>query len=210
MTRYRQTFSEALAKVKELGEAKYRYDGKVVFISKAEFKKINKDYKNATPGQERMVVLDPKTQATVSAPVKFEEVELTEDDHEISMARGELEAIADKALKLSSMLQGKTDDAQLEAWVQSKITKAKDYMNTVSDYMTYNPDDTNGMSPPYNFSNAFLSLSNLVNIAPSLFALSTEIFLPLRGSYSFLSCLICASLKLSSKLSGITLNLPEM
>ena len=133
MTRYRQTMAEAYTKVKELGEAKYRYDGKVVFISKAEFKKISKDYKNATPGQERMVVLDPKTQATVSAPVKFEEVELTEGDHEISMARGELEAIADKALKLSSMLQGKTDDAQLEAWVQSKITKAKDYMNTVSD-----------------------------------------------------------------------------
>ena len=140
MTRYRQTFTDAYAKVKELGEAKYRYDGKVVFISKAEFKKISKDYKNATPGQERMVVLDPKTQATVSAPVKFEEFDLTEGDHEISMARGELEAIADKALKLSSMLQGKTDDAQLEAWVQSKITKAKDYINSVTDYMEYNPD----------------------------------------------------------------------
>ena len=64
-------------------------------------------------------------------------------DHEISMARGELEAISDKALKLSSILQGKTDDAQLEAWVQSKITKAKDYINSVSDYMEYNPDNAN-------------------------------------------------------------------
>jgi hypothetical protein len=59
------------------------------------------------------------------------------------MARGELEAISDKALKLSSILQGKTDDAQLEAWVQSKITKAKDYINSVSDYMEYNPDNAN-------------------------------------------------------------------
>jgi hypothetical protein len=64
-----------------------------------------------------------------------------EKDHEISMARGELEAIADKALKLSSMLQGKSDEGNpLEAWVQSKITKAKDYINSVSDYMGYNPD----------------------------------------------------------------------
>jgi len=63
-------------------------------------------------------------------------------DHEISMARGELEAISDKALKLSSMLQGKSDDGNpLEAWVQSKITKAKDYINSVADYMEYNPDD---------------------------------------------------------------------
>ena len=62
------------------------------------------------------------------------------EDHEISMARGELEAIADKATQLASMLQGKSDDGNpLEAWVQSKITKAKDYINSVSDYMMYNP-----------------------------------------------------------------------
>ena len=62
-------------------------------------------------------------------------------DHEISMARGELEAIADKATQLASMLQGKSDEGNpLEAWVQSKITKAKDYINSVSDYMMYNPD----------------------------------------------------------------------
>jgi hypothetical protein len=64
-----------------------------------------------------------------------------EDDHEVSMARGELEAIADKATQLSSMLQGKSDEGNpLEAWVQSKITKAKDYINSVSDYLMYNPD----------------------------------------------------------------------
>ena len=57
------------------------------------------------------------------------------------MARGELEAIADKATQLSAALQGKSDDGNpLEAWVQSKITKAKDYINSVSDYLIYNPD----------------------------------------------------------------------
>ena len=63
------------------------------------------------------------------------------DDHEISMARGELEAIADKATQLASMLQSKSDEGNpLEAWVQSKITKAKDYITSVADYMMYNPD----------------------------------------------------------------------
>lgn len=67
-----------------------------------------------------------------------------EKDHEISMARGELEAIADKATQLSSALQGKSDDGNpLSAWVQSKITKAKDYINTVSDYLMYNPEQAN-------------------------------------------------------------------
>src|SRR6056300_1060660 len=67
--------------------------------------------------------------------------EQNKKDHEISMARGELEAIADKATRLASALQGKSDDGNpLEAWVQSKITKAKDYINSVSDYLMYNPD----------------------------------------------------------------------
>src|SRR5210317_833630 len=67
--------------------------------------------------------------------------EQDEKDHEISMARGELEAIADKATQLSAALQGKSDEGNpLEAWVQSKITKAKDYINSVSDYLMYNPD----------------------------------------------------------------------
>ena len=64
-----------------------------------------------------------------------------EPDHEISMARGELQAIADKALALNSALEGKSDDGNpLEAWVQSKITKAKDYINSVHDYLMYTPD----------------------------------------------------------------------
>src|SRR5210317_2051830 len=68
--------------------------------------------------------------------------EQDEKDHEISMARGELEAIADKATQLAGALQGKSDDGNpLEAWVQSKITKAKDYINSVSDHMMYKPEE---------------------------------------------------------------------
>ena len=71
----------------------------------------------------------------------LEQVYKKEDkDHEVSMARSELEAIADKATQLAGALQGKSDEGNpLEAWVQSKITKAKDYINSVSDHLTYNP-----------------------------------------------------------------------
>ena len=49
--------------------------------------------------------------------------EQDEKDHEVSMARGELEAIADKATHLSASLQGISDDGNpFESWVQSKIT----------------------------------------------------------------------------------------
>ena len=63
----------------ELDEAKYEYDGKVVKISKKEFRKVHKDYKNSTKGKERMMILDPKTQGSISVPVQFEEVELDEN-----------------------------------------------------------------------------------------------------------------------------------
>ena len=74
------------------------------------------------------------------------------EDHEISMARGELEAISDKALELSSSLKSKLDSGQLdtmnplEAWVQSKITKAKDYINSAYDYMMYKPEEVQEMA----------------------------------------------------------------
>jgi len=72
---------------------------------------------------------------------KVRQIEQQEKDHEISMARSELEAISDKALRLSSLLQGRTEEGNpLEAWVQSKITKAKDYINSALDYMQYTPD----------------------------------------------------------------------
>ena len=67
-----------------------------------------------------------------------------EPDHEISMASGELKATADKALELVAALEGKSDEGNpMEAWVQSKITKAKDYVNSVYDYLMYNPKMAN-------------------------------------------------------------------
>ena len=48
------------------------------------------------------------------------------------MAMGELERIGDYADMIMDKIKGMPD---LEAWVQSKITKAKDYMMTVHDYL---------------------------------------------------------------------------
>ena len=53
-------------------------------------------------------------------------------DHEASMARGQLYHIAKDALKLLDMIN-KGDN--LEGWVASKITKAKENISVVADYM---------------------------------------------------------------------------
>lgn len=59
------------------------------------------------------------------------------DDEEGGMAMGELKISAEAANEIAGMLQ---KDTQLEAWVQSKITKAKDYLVSVRDYLKSNPD----------------------------------------------------------------------
>jgi len=134
MTKYTKTFAKAMQEVRETKDSNYKFDGKVVSISKANFSKVGKDYKNATPGQERMVVLDPKTHGTISAPVKFTE------DYEVSMAIGQLKTIQERVGKIMDFLSGKSDDYNMEAWLQSKITSAEDKLNSVANYVTNNPE----------------------------------------------------------------------
>ena len=55
------------------------------------------------------------------------------DDHgEGRMARGQLGRIEELAGMIQNMVQ---DDSDLEEWVESKITKAQDYLSSVLNYM---------------------------------------------------------------------------
>jgi len=57
-----------------------------------------------------------------------------EQDDEGKMAKADLYKTAKYSLKLFKMMQ---DDAQLEGWVQAKITKAADYLASVYHYLEY-------------------------------------------------------------------------
>ena len=63
--------------------------------------------------------------------------EMTEEkkDHEYSMARSELKTVANAVKRLQKKM-GKKGEGELKAWVQSKITKAADYIDTAADYVT--------------------------------------------------------------------------
>ena len=61
------------------------------------------------------------------------------EDHEVSMAVGQLKTIQDNLNQLMSVLQTKGSDYELEAWVQSKITSANDKMTSAADYMKNSP-----------------------------------------------------------------------
>jgi hypothetical protein len=62
-----------------------------------------------------------------------------EASEESSMARSELQAITKDAKIIMSKIKG---NKELEAWTQSKITKAADYMNAVADYMEGDKEET--------------------------------------------------------------------
>jgi hypothetical protein len=63
--------------------------------------------------------------------------DLAERDHEVQMARAELYKIAKYAIKLHDMLKGVSEEAGLEGWVQSKITKSSDYISSVYHHLDY-------------------------------------------------------------------------
>ena len=65
------------------------------------------------------------------------------EDYEVSMAVGQLKTIQDRVGKIMDFLSGKSDDYNMEAWLQSKITSAEDKLNSVANYVSNNPEITN-------------------------------------------------------------------
>ena len=146
MTNYRQTMADAYGQVKLNEEANdFGLRGTITDTQLANLKKVwaTKSKKDITPGIKSMIAkMDVPTQVAVKHAkinVISDLIEATED-HEVSMAIGQLKTISQYASKLQSILQSKGDDYNIEAWVQSKITSAEDYMNSVGHYMENNPD----------------------------------------------------------------------
>ena len=63
--------------------------------------------------------------------------QMAEQDHEVQMARAELYKLAKYSIKLHDMLKKVSEQEGLEGWVQSKITKAADYISSVYHHLDY-------------------------------------------------------------------------
>jgi len=75
-------------------------------------------------------VLEAKDEIKVTQSTEQEVSEEEVSGEESSMARSELASIAKNAKSIMAKVKG---NKELEAWTQSKITKAADYMTSVSD-----------------------------------------------------------------------------
>lgn len=103
-------------------------------IDPADPSKSKQDLKTKARKQNK---LTPELETAINNAPPKEVFDLEEDDHqdpndESDMAKTQLYATAKYAIELLKMIQ---DGTQLDAWVQSKITKAADYIDSVKHYM---------------------------------------------------------------------------
>ena len=62
-------------------------------------------------------------------------------DYEIPMLKAQLNKTCDQLEEIKEMFNAMPQDTDVEAWLQSKITKISDYTNSVHGYMKYYEKD---------------------------------------------------------------------
>ena len=101
-------------------------------MTPAERRSAARRKKAADPGQQQKTGAAKPTYVSTDKPKKKMN-EAQERDHEYSMARSQLSTVMSAAKRLKSKM-GK-GEGNIEAWVQSKITKAADYLDSAADYV---------------------------------------------------------------------------
>ena len=81
-----------------------------------------------------------KTFAEALEDVRNPKVVKEKEDHEVSMAVGQVRVMKERLDTIMSFLSSKTDDYNIEGWVQSYITSAEETLTTIADYLDKNPE----------------------------------------------------------------------
>ena len=131
--KYRQTFAEALKDVREKKSAfriSYSKQGQHAGFEDAD---SLQDLQNkAQKLRAKGFTIDKMGRNT--SPVKEDK------DHEVSMAVGQVRVMKERLDTIMSFLSSKTDDYNIEGWVQSYITSAEETLTTIADYLDKNPE----------------------------------------------------------------------
>ena len=161
MLKYKQTFADAYNSIYESAAAKeidrtntrkdsmdYKMYKKAVDLLRS--KKYNElktflKKSDTAPREYVMSTIAKKEPATFkkmygSQTGYYSLMSQVKEDYEVSMAIGQLKTIQERVGKIMDFLSGKSDDYNMEAWLQSKITSAEDKLNSVANYVTNNPE----------------------------------------------------------------------
>ncbi len=77
------------------------------------------------------------TEFIVENSVIAQEADDMHRDHEVQMARSQMYSAAQAAIEIHRLLKNISEMEGLEGWVQSKLTLASQYLESVRDYMKY-------------------------------------------------------------------------
>jgi len=110
-------------------------DSKANWANKA----YHEEMEEESPMHEEMEEESPMHEEMETEEMEMEEGQMEdggeEEDYEGEMAKIQLMKIADNAMQIARMI--KSEDQQLEAWVQDKISVSEHHMQAVRDYMKY-------------------------------------------------------------------------
>ena len=108
-------------------------------------------------GNKRFSGIMKATKKQFNNDMKTEEV-----DDEGKMAKGQLMRMVNQASALAQMME---DDKQLDGWVQSKLTMASDYLDSVHDYLMHNKQDVDDMKEGLDEASQFPSKEHAISYA---------------------------------------------
>jgi len=77
------------------------------------------------------------TEFIVENSIIAQEADNMHRDHEVQMARSQMYSAAQAAIEIHRLLKDISEIEGLEGWVQSKLTLASQYLESVRDYMKY-------------------------------------------------------------------------
>jgi hypothetical protein len=83
-------------------------------------------------------------------------------DHEVQMARSQMYSAAQAAIEIHRWLKDISEIEGLEGWVQSKLTLASEYLESVRDYMKYEAVSQESELMPFAESAAEYALESLL------------------------------------------------
>lgn len=92
----------------------------------------NKTVHEATLEEDDLIIVPGQGRSHKTGFIKHGESRL---DHEVEMARSDLFSAAKNAKKVYELIADLTEEEGLEGWVQEKIIKANDYLNTIREYL---------------------------------------------------------------------------
>ena len=170
------TRKELLAKFKKTRNPKDAEAARRAGATQRELQDVREDQVN-----EEDLIVNP---AAIKKAMGIIAKDKVRTDHEVEMARSDLFQAAKNAQQIHAMIKDRSEDDGLEGWVQEKIVKAADYLNTVREYLEGQRVEQ-GVAEGQNINEAYIkSTKDAVNVLANLrqIAKHIEIGSPYNGN----------------------------